>query len=250
MLTTLLAGCAAPTLASRDAPAAAPAYVAAFQERLANATTIYALVPYRRHEREPSFTAVSELAVRLDLPARRAAIQTGGNVNFVYMDGVFTVSSPHFAVGHPGVRSPTREPVFAALLAELDAGLANTTFTPEFFPDVASRRSGNPLTGKGGSFRLDLPGVWDDGWRIYMEISDDPSFACAAVTVAVFEKDRPRVVQLPGIRADFALCNNVQWEPDWTESTYGAPEPWSTRTCYWPGFEPDEYGGLAPYEAP
>lgn len=235
-----LTGCALQTTATSEAPAAAPAYISALQEHLAAATRVYLHVPYFG---DPSASNHSYLSARLDLPTRRAAIQTGDRTNFVYLDGVLTSSNSTGGIGNLGTRHPDLEPIFAALLAELDAGLANTTFTPAWPPSY-SRRTGNPAGSEGGWFLVDFPGSWDAGWRIFVEVGGDPTFARAVGEIEVYEGDSQTPAVWSAMVAQFNLYDNVQWEPDWTQSNYGAPEPWSTRTYYWPGFKRDEYGGL------
>lgn len=260
-----LALLAAGFVALRPQPAAAvdPPVLAAVRAKLAGTSRLYL---WLQPTPVKSSSVWEYVAIRADLPARRVAIQFQSGPNYVYQDGVLTLAAP--GLGGP-TQTPVRleafEPFFAWLLGELDSGFADATFVAEK-PPYTDRVVHGP-TGTGwGVWRVSFPSPLDDPFRVYLTLKDpavtggDPDCWVTRVDIFPSTGNEPSTLYLPtlpfanGIQqgygwepwavASLHLCERTQWEPNWSESQNGVPDPWSTRLYYGLGLEPDEYGGL------
>jgi hypothetical protein len=252
-----LAGVGWLTVPAPPAEAVDPPILAAFRAKLAATNRLYVILGLPTI---PVSGVDWTLAIRADLPSRRMAMQLDSGANYVYQDGVLTMS----AAGLP-VRLEAFEPYFAWFLEELDTGFADATFTPERLPN--DDRVVDGPTGIGwGTFRVTFPTPLDDPFRIYLTLHDPAWFGndetCRVESLVIFpatggtpstlytvtlpfvDSPNPAYGWSPLTSANLGLCEAIQWEPVWSESIQGAPDPWSTRLSFEPGFKAHEYGGL------
>ncbi len=259
---------AAASVALRPSPADAvdPPVLAAARAKLAGTQRLYLWL--QPEPVPPHDVGWLYVAIRADLPARRVAVQFQSGPNYVYQDGVLTLAAP--GLGGP-TQTPVRleafEPFFAWLLMELDTGFADATFVAEKPPYTDQVVRGPTGTGW-GTWRVSFPVAWDDPFRIYLTLHDpavaggDPDCWVESVDIFPATGSEPSTLYLPLLPfeggsmegygwkpwavASLAFCQRTQWEPDWSESANGVPDPWSTRLYHGRGLASDEYGGLFP----
>ncbi|MCB9688103.1 MAG: hypothetical protein H6738_24185 [Alphaproteobacteria bacterium] len=249
-------------LLGRTAPASDPELVQRLRTKLASSDRLFAVPRFWRIGRH---NPESRAVIRAEPGNQRIAIQEDGYHSWVYMDGELTLHSPSTYFTGPR-RIERFEMLLSAILAEVHSGLAHTTFIPEIPPIPLHNYGSMPehideFTGmQWGSYRVDLPGPFDDELRVYVTLLDaptDPDEQCFVHSVRVFDQQGALVdtspYREPGtplyskagrIIMDFDLCGYVYWNPDWQAARYGAIPPFLSRDYDVKLIEDDEYGDM------
>jgi hypothetical protein len=181
----------------------------------------------------------------MDLPARQLAIDGVGPAwRYVYDNGQLSFHEAAMR-DNPPRELDAFESMTAELLAELDAGLANSTWTAEAPPTPEQFASHSALYGSEW-WRVDLPMTWASDFRVYMLLRNKSPETCLFNRLLVLHANADEVVKVrhphhhTTWELNVELCGRLQWEPDWSASQL-AP-PFSGRTYRWRSVDRFEYG--------